>query len=103
MDWREGGEGGWLFFLVPCYIYLWLIFHDVALFIINNNYVFDSLQPHNILLSSKENSAPIKIADFGVDTEIGEEGYVTSGRIKGTVTNWSMHPTLWNFHCNFMK
>ena len=59
-----------------------MIFHDVALFIINNNYVFDSLQPHNILLSSKENSAPIKIADFGVATEIGEEGYVTSGKTK---------------------
>ena len=41
--------------------------------------VFHALQPHNILLSSKENSAPIKIADFGVAIEIGEEGYVTSG------------------------
>lgn len=40
---------------------------------------FSSLQPHNILLASKENSAPIKIADFGIATEIGEEGYVTSG------------------------
>ncbi|KAK2573489.1 Peripheral plasma membrane protein CASK [Acropora cervicornis] len=38
-------------------------------------------QPHNILLASKENSAPIKIADFGVAMEIGEEGYITSGRI----------------------
>lgn len=47
--------------------------------------VFDSSQPHNILLSSKENSAPIKIADFGVATEIGEEGYVTSGKIEWTV------------------
>ena len=43
---------------------------------------FSSLQPHNILLASKENSAPIKIADFGVATEIGEEGYVTSGKKK---------------------
>lgn len=42
---------------------------------------FYSWQPHNILLASKENSAPIKIADFGVAVEIGEEGYVTSGRI----------------------
>lgn len=41
---------------------------------------FSSLQPHNILLASKENSAPIKIADFGIATEIGEEGYVTSGK-----------------------
>jgi len=49
------------------------------------NYAFDSLQPHNILLSSKENSAPIKIADFGVATEIGEEGYVTSGKTEGTI------------------
>ena len=41
---------------------------------------FSSLQPHNILLASKENSAPIKLADFGIATEIGEEGYVTSGK-----------------------
>lgn len=41
---------------------------------------FSSLQPHNILLASKENSAPIKIADFGIATEIGEEDYVTSGK-----------------------
>ena len=41
---------------------------------------FSSLQPHNILLASKENSAPIKIADFGIATEIGEEGFVTSGK-----------------------
>lgn len=45
-------------------------------------YKFSSLQPHNILLASKENSAPIKIADFGIATEIGEEGYVTSGKKK---------------------
>ena len=36
------------------------------------------LQPHNILLSSKENSAPIKIADFGVAAEIDND-YITSG------------------------
>ena len=51
----------------------------------NIYYGVDSLQPHNILLSSKENSAPIKIADFGVATEIGEEGYVTSGKTKWTI------------------
>lgn len=33
-------------------------------------------------MASKENSAPIKIADFGVAVEIGEEGYVTSGERK---------------------
>ena len=47
---------------------------------------FHSLQPHNILLASKENSAPIKIADFGVAVEIGEEGYVTSGE-----RNWAVY------------
>lgn len=46
-----------------------------------NGIVHRDLKPHNILLASKENSAPIKIADFGVAVEIGEEGYVTSGRI----------------------
>lgn len=45
-------------------------------------FFFHPLQPHNILLASKENSAPIKIADFGVAVEIGEEGYVTSGKRK---------------------
>lgn len=47
----------------------------------NNEIVHRDLKPHNILLASKENSAPIKIADFGVAMEIGEEGYITSGRI----------------------
>lgn len=46
-----------------------------------NRIIHRDLKPHNILLASKENSAPIKIADFGIATEIGEEGYVTSGRI----------------------
>jgi len=46
-----------------------------------NGIIHRDLKPHNILLASKENSAPIKIADFGVAVEIGEEGYVTSGRI----------------------
>lgn len=46
-----------------------------------NEIVHRDLKPHNILLASKENSAPIKIADFGVAVEIGEEGYITSGRI----------------------
>ncbi|XP_068685696.1 peripheral plasma membrane protein CASK-like [Montipora foliosa] len=46
-----------------------------------NRIVHRDLKPHNILLASKENSAPIKIADFGVAVEIGEEGYVSSGRI----------------------
>ncbi|XP_068732221.1 peripheral plasma membrane protein CASK-like [Montipora capricornis] len=46
-----------------------------------NGIVHRDLKPHNILLASKENSAPIKIADFGVAVEIGEEGYVSSGRI----------------------
>lgn len=47
----------------------------------DNGIIHRDLKPHNILLASKENSAPIKIADFGVAVEIGEEGYVTSGRI----------------------
>lgn len=46
-----------------------------------NEIIHRDLKPHNILLASKENSAPIKIADFGVAVEIGEEGYVTSGRL----------------------
>ena len=75
-------------------LYLPVIDNTWCSIIYDNNYVFDSRQPHNILLSSKENSAPIKIADFGVATEIGEEGYVTSGKTEGTVTHWSLHPAL---------
>ena len=32
------------------------------------------------MLANKENSAPIKLADFGVAVELPEEGYITSGK-----------------------
>ncbi|XP_020902386.1 peripheral plasma membrane protein CASK isoform X2 [Exaiptasia diaphana] len=39
------------------------------------------LKPHNLLLASKDNSAPLKVADFGVAVELPPEGYIISGRL----------------------
>ncbi|KAK3754014.1 hypothetical protein QZH41_020292, partial [Actinostola sp. cb2023] len=39
------------------------------------------LKPHNLLLASKDNSAPLKVADFGVAVELPPEGYILSGRL----------------------
>ncbi|RMX60699.1 hypothetical protein pdam_00014529 [Pocillopora damicornis] len=72
---------------VSGYIYMVFEYHylrqvlEAVSFCHENEIIHRDLKPHNILLASKENSAPIKIADFGVAVEIGEEGYVTSGRI----------------------
>jgi len=39
-----------------------------------------NFQPHNIVIASSHESAPIKITEFGIATEIPECGYVI-GRI----------------------
>lgn len=47
--------------------------------------VFDlsriSLQPHCVLLASKENSAPVKLGGFGVAIQLGESGLVAGGTV----------------------
>ncbi|XDV30282.1 hypothetical protein PO909_033234, partial [Leuciscus waleckii] len=40
-----------------------------------------SLQPHCVLLASKENSAPVKLGGFGVAIQLGESGLVAGGRV----------------------
>lgn len=37
------------------------------------------LQPHCVLLASKENSAPVKLGGFGVAIQLGESGLVAGG------------------------
>lgn len=40
---------------------------------------FSPLQPHCVLLASKENSAPVKLGGFGVAIQLGESGLVAGG------------------------
>lgn len=40
------------------------------------------LQPHCVLLASKENSAPVKLGGFGVAIQLGESGLVAGGKRK---------------------
>ncbi|CAF0752731.1 unnamed protein product [Adineta ricciae] len=39
------------------------------------------LKPHCVLLSSKENAAPVKLGGFGVALQLPESGFVQAGRI----------------------
>lgn len=39
------------------------------------------LKPHCVLLSSKENAAPVKLGGFGVALQLPESGMVQAGRI----------------------
>jgi hypothetical protein len=38
------------------------------------------IQPHCVLLASKENSAPVKLGGFGVAIQLGESGLVAGGK-----------------------
>lgn len=42
--------------------------------------IFPLLQPHCVLLASKENSAPVKLGGFGVAIQLGESGLVAGGK-----------------------
>ncbi|XP_052830557.1 peripheral plasma membrane protein CASK isoform X3 [Octopus bimaculoides] len=46
-----------------------------------NDIIHRDLKPHCILLSTRENSAPIKIGGFGVAIQMDETGKVSAGRI----------------------
>lgn len=51
------------------------------------NYTLSScLQPHCVLLASKENSAPVKLGGFGVAIQLGESGLVAGGAVNTTNT-----------------
>lgn len=43
------------------------------------------LQPHCVLLASKENSAPVKLGGFGVAIQLGESGLVAGGTAAKTL------------------
>lgn len=43
---------------------------------------FIPVQPHCVLLASKENSAPVKLGGFGVAIQLGESGLVAGGTVK---------------------
>ena len=43
------------------------------------------LQPHNILLANKENSAPVKLADFGVARILDSSERISSGWFVGII------------------
>ena len=42
--------------------------------------VHRDMKPHCVLLSSKENSAPVKLGGFGVAIQLNESGKVTGGK-----------------------
>lgn len=53
-----------------------------------SNIIHRDIKPHCVLLSSKENSAPIKLGGFGIAVELPEDdedentvSFITSGRI----------------------
>ena len=39
------------------------------------------MQPHNIILASRDDTAPVKISDFSVAMELPSESFIKSGRI----------------------
>lgn len=47
----------------------------------NNDIIHRDLKPHCILLSSTENSAPVKIGGFGVAIQLDESAKISGGRI----------------------
>ena len=52
-----------------------------------SNIIHRDIKPHCVLLSSKENSAPIKLGGFGISVELPEDdddensSFITSGRV----------------------
>ncbi|XP_057302623.1 peripheral plasma membrane protein CASK-like [Hydractinia symbiolongicarpus] len=43
--------------------------------------VHRDMKPHNVMLASQDEAAPVKIGDFGIAIEMPECGYIKSGRI----------------------
>ncbi|CAB3991124.1 peripheral plasma membrane CASK isoform X4 [Paramuricea clavata] len=54
---------------------------DALAYIHKMNIIHRDIKPHNILLANKENSAPVKLADFGVARILDSSELITSGRI----------------------
>ena len=46
---------------------------------VNDNITYLLLQPHCVLLASKENSAAVKLGGFGLAVQLEEDGYIMGG------------------------
>lgn len=53
------------------------------------------MQPHCVLLASKENSAPVKLGGFGVAIQLGESGLVAGGK---SITIWASAEKIHDAH-----
>eukprot|EP00794_Sanderia_malayensis_P010960 gene10960-12121_t len=60
--------------------YMRQVFEALA-FCHERNIVHRDMKPHNIVLASKDDTAPVKLGDFSVAVELPPEGLIRSGRI----------------------
>ncbi|CAF0740958.1 unnamed protein product [Didymodactylos carnosus] len=60
--------------------YMRQVFEAVR-YIHDHSIIHRDLKPHCVLLSSKENAAPVKLGGFGVAIQLPECGYINAGRI----------------------
>ncbi|CAF1197066.1 unnamed protein product [Didymodactylos carnosus] len=60
--------------------YMRQVFEAVR-YIHDHSIIHRDLKPHCVLLSSKENAAPVKLGGFGVAIQLPECGYISAGRI----------------------
>jgi len=60
--------------------YMRQVFEALA-YIHERNIIHRDLKPHNIVLASKDDTAPVKISDFSVAIELQSQPFIKSGRI----------------------
>ncbi|XP_065055770.1 peripheral plasma membrane protein CASK-like isoform X2 [Rhopilema esculentum] len=60
--------------------YVRQVFEALA-YIHERNIIHRDMKPHNIILASRDDTAPIKITDFSVAIELPPENFIRSGRI----------------------
>ena len=66
--------------LISCSHYMRQIFEAVR-YIHDRGIIHRDLKPHCVLLSSKENAAPVKLGGFGVALKLPETDLIQAGRI----------------------
>jgi calcium/calmodulin-dependent serine protein kinase len=54
---------------------------EAVRYIHDRDIIHRDLKPHCVLLSSKENAAPVKLGGFGVALQLPESGLIQAGRI----------------------